>query len=177
MESKLIQLHGKSKIVNSDGSIGYRKQGSKRDLLTFGSGCSNGYKQVNFTPKKVLVHRLVAMAFLPDYSDDLFVDHIDGNRSNNDVSNLRMVTRSGNHRGHVKQLKGRSSKYRGVVWSKRHKRWLARCTVDRKLIQIGSFTDEHEAAIARDAYVYSIGYPLEGLNFPENFCPIDASPE
>jgi hypothetical protein len=175
MESKLIQLHGKSKTVYSDGSIGYRKKGSERDLLTFGSKCSNGYRQVNFTPKKVLVHRLVAMAFLPEYSEDLFVDHIDGNRSNNDVSNLRMVTRSGNHRGHVKQPKGKSSKYRGVIWNKRYEKWLARCSVYKKQIQIGTFDDEREAAIARDAYVHSIGYPLEGLNFPENFCPVDAS--
>lgn len=39
-----------------------------------------------------LVHRLVAMAWLPDYTDDLIVDHIDRNKTNNDYSNLRMVT-------------------------------------------------------------------------------------
>ena len=42
------------------------------------------------------VHRLVADAFLdkPDDKEKRWVDHIDGNRSNNDVSNLRWVTPS-----------------------------------------------------------------------------------
>lgn len=43
------------------------------------------------------VHRLVAEAFIdrPD-GEKCWVDHIDGNRSNNDVSNLRWVTPSEN---------------------------------------------------------------------------------
>lgn len=44
------------------------------------------------------VHRLVAQAFLGESEDNskCWVDHIDGNRSNNDVSNLRWVTPSEN---------------------------------------------------------------------------------
>jgi hypothetical protein len=34
---------------------------------------------------------------------------------------------------------------------------------------IGYFDDERDAAIARDAYAFSRGAPLEGLNFPENY--------
>lgn len=38
------------------------------------------------------IHRLVAKAFLPDYSDDLQVNHIDNDKTNNQVSNLEMCT-------------------------------------------------------------------------------------
>ena len=41
--------------------------------------------------------------------------------------------------------------------------------VDGKKKNLGSFDDEREAAIARDSYAFSQGFPLEGLNFPENY--------
>lgn len=49
---------------------------------------------------KPLVHRLVAFAFIPLPDDSLFVkyevDHIDGDKMNNRVENLRWVTSSEN---------------------------------------------------------------------------------
>ena len=42
--------------------------------------------------KAYRVHRLVAMFYLPDYSDGLEVNHKNGNKSDNRVENLEMVT-------------------------------------------------------------------------------------
>ena len=45
----------------------------------------------------LLVHRLEAVAFLGgDIESDLTVNHIDGNRQNNDISNLEWLTRADN---------------------------------------------------------------------------------
>jgi hypothetical protein len=57
----------------------------------------NGYKSVNLklSDKKIcrLVHRLVAAEFIPnEFLERIYVDHIDTNPLNNDVSNLRWVT-------------------------------------------------------------------------------------
>lgn len=44
------------------------------------------------------VHRLVAETFLPDFDNDLTVDHINGIKTDNNVNNLCMVSRGQNTR-------------------------------------------------------------------------------
>lgn len=57
---------------------------------------SNGYKAVQFGQKRIGVHRLVAMAFIPNPESKPQVNHKDGNKANNHVSNLEWVTGSEN---------------------------------------------------------------------------------
>ena len=42
------------------------------------------------------IHRLVARTFLENYSEDLVVNHLDGNKTNNQLSNLEMCTNAEN---------------------------------------------------------------------------------
>jgi hypothetical protein len=70
-----------------------------------------GYKTVslhmNGYAKKYLVHRLVAEAFIPNPEDKPYVNHIDGDKSNNEVSNLEWATPSENskhsYRTHLRE--------------------------------------------------------------------------
>ena len=59
-----------------------------------------GYKVFTFTRNKKIVivylHRLLAEAFIPNPDNKKVIDHIDGCRTNNDLSNLRWVTHKEN---------------------------------------------------------------------------------
>lgn len=72
---------------------------------------NRGYLQVQLwkhsNMKWSLIHRLVAEAFIPNPEHKLQVNHIDGNKSNNEVSNLEWVSRSENqlHSYHVLKTK------------------------------------------------------------------------
>ena len=70
-----------------------------RKLLT-GDINNCGYHRVclyhNNKKKKYFRHRLVAEHFLEKVKDKNFVNHIDGNKANNNVNNLEWVTRKEN---------------------------------------------------------------------------------
>lgn len=69
-----------------------------RPQLTAG-GYLEVVKQSNESRRlRVLLHRLVAIAWVPGYQEGLTVNHIDGNKMNNMPSNLEWVTKSENSR-------------------------------------------------------------------------------
>jgi hypothetical protein len=56
----------------------------------------NGYHRVCFKNKNFKVHRLIGIAFIPNPDNKPFIDHINRNRSDNSLNNLRWVTNSEN---------------------------------------------------------------------------------
>jgi hypothetical protein len=168
MKSKQITVNGIEITANEDGSIDKPFYGKTK--RTFGGTHGpNGYLRIRIGDKRFLAHSLIAQAFLADFNDFPQVDHIDGDKANNNPSNLRMVTSARNHLGHLDKKEGCSSQYRGVTWSKLNKKWKAQCSINKKPKYLGLFDSECDAAIARDTYAFSQGFALEGLNFPENY--------
>ncbi len=100
--------------------------------------------------KKHSVHRLVAQEFIPNPENKLFVDHIDRNKTNNTISNLRWCTHTKNTRNRTKKT-GTSSKYIGVYWDNDSKRWWSEIKVDGKTKTLIWSDDEREAARAYDS--------------------------
>ena len=127
---------------------GYRNQieiGSKAGTLQ-----STGYQTIGINYKIYLKHRLIFM-----YHHGYFptqVDHIDNDKLNNRIENLREATQSQNMQNRSVNKSFRSSKYKGVVVRKRSKclgvQIWAQIKVNSKRIYLGSFLTEEEAALA-----------------------------
>jgi len=75
------------------------------------------------------------------------VDHIDGNVLNNLSSNLRICTQKENARNRKKNVNSRA-RYKGLAWLENMGAWAARIKVDGKLIHLGCFKKQKEAAKA-----------------------------
>lgn len=131
-----------SKMGNIMGKWGrpMKPQPSADEYLHVGLWC-------NSVRKDMSVSRLVAVAFLPNLENLPEVDHINKERQDNRVCNLRWATKGLNRHNQSKKP-GTSSIYRGVRWDKRNMRWVAQYKKDYKSYHIGRFISEREAAIA-----------------------------
>lgn len=101
------------------------------------------------TRRTVAISRTVAAAFLVGFGEAEQVDHIDGDRSNNRVENLRLVTRAQNAKNR-KLNANNVLGLKGVSFHKRRQRYIARIQADGRRIEIGSFLTAAEAAGAYD---------------------------
>lgn len=92
--------------VSSNGNIRRWKKHKNRFNLVATYPERNGYQRVglcmNYKRKMKLVHRLVAETFIPKPLGKYEVNHKDGDKANNHVSNLEWVTRSENIKHAIK---------------------------------------------------------------------------
>lgn len=91
--------------------------------------------------KPIRMHREIMKA-----PDDLEVDHINGEKLDNRIVNLRLCTHSQNSKNTSKSSRNTSS-YKGVGKSSVN-RWQARIRVDGELLFLGSFESKEDAAKA-----------------------------
>jgi hypothetical protein len=110
-----------------------------------------GYLQIalfkNGKDKKYYLHRLIALAFIPNPENKDFVDHIDNNPLNNNIINLRWVSNQQNQFNSLKS-KNTSSKFKGVCFHKLANKFIASIRIDGKKKHLGYFEDELAASNA-----------------------------
>lgn len=139
-----VSSFGKVRKIVKDGIL----------LLKLRQHANTGYIQINFSDrsytKTFSLHRLVAELFIPKPVGSHLVDHINRNRQDNTVANLRWCTYTENSRNRTKK-KNCSSKHLGVSWSKTELKWLARVRVQGKAVRLGGFKKERDAALAVNA--------------------------
>ena len=101
-----------------------------------------------------------------DAPQGVWVDHIDGDGLNNRRSNLRLCSATENARNR-RPVPNCHSRYKGVSWHKRQKKWAVRIGKPKESIYLGSFDDEMEAGVAYDRKAEELFGEFAYLNFPQ----------
>ena len=94
-----------------------------------------------------------------------FIDHIDGDKGNNQKQNLRVATRSQNGANRGK-LSNNTSGYKGVTYEVSRKKYTAQITHQRRVIRIGRYATAEEAAKAYDLKAKELQGDFACINFP-----------
>jgi len=148
----MVSLNG-LKIKYEDGKIWMWREICGRQKLKNPDwyelkGCVNkgGYRHLRINKKKYLYHRVVYFLHNPDWdihnsSTDNSIDHIDRDKSNNNIENLRLVT-------HKHNMWNRNAK--GYYIDKARGKYKAQINVDGKNKHLGYFVSEDDA---RNAYL------------------------
>ena len=113
---------------------------------------SNGYRQVSLAGGMRYVHRLVATTFIGEQPPEHEVDHINGDRADNRVSNLRWVTKAGNqwNRAGTSAVSGE----RGLTYrdDRPNKPWHVRSGLNGRSKYVGVYATKEQAIAARDNF-------------------------
>jgi hypothetical protein len=107
---------------------------------------SEGYRFVCHSCRKMLAHRVAWVMTHGEWPLEM-IDHINGDKSDNRLCNLREATRSQNLIN-SKLSSRNSSGFRGISWCSAKQKWDARLRSENKLRLLGRFKTKEEAIAA-----------------------------
>jgi len=147
-------IRGNREFFRSDASY-------KRSITLFHSkpalvGLSDGYHCGEVFSKPLLAHRVSWFLYYGEWPDS-YIDHIDGNRTNNRITNLRLATREENARN-AKIYRTNTSGKSGVAWCKRDKIWNASISIKGVRTHLGNFKRKEDAIKCREDAEKKYGY-------------------
>lgn len=140
---KEIEFCGSKLVVFQSGEIWRSNiQSGRWKKIENTANSTHGYNTIGFGRKIYKRHRIIGMVFLDlDINDPVKeIDHIDGNRLNNSLANLRIVS-------HHQNLFNKT-KTKGYCWHKRDNKWMAQIRVNGQLKHLGYFDTETDASSA-----------------------------
>ena len=132
-----------------------RVRNDDTDYILKHSKNSEGYYHVELYKKKKVKtytnHRLVGINFLSNHDNKPKVDHIDKNKTNNNIINLRFATVSQNGFNQGKQ-KNNKSGFKGVSFNKANQKYVAQIQIEGKSKHLGCFITAIDASQAYETY-------------------------
>lgn len=153
-------------IYDRETGILYRRCEGRKKVV--GSKHPLGYLRVVITSDGVvyrtLVHRLAWWMVHGEWVPEL--DHINGDKRDNRISNLRPCTRSQNKANSPKMNKDTASAYKGLTYysANKTKPWMAQIGKDSVHYYLGYFSTEDEAAAAYNAKALELYGEFANLN-------------
>jgi len=152
MRSKVTQEMLLNHLHYNGGKIYWRARGNGTFDKNFAgkeAGCTvkYGYKLMSYNGGNILVHVAIWIMLNGDIPENMEIDHINNDPSDNRIENLRLATRTQNCFNMRKRVDNTSG-VKGVMWNKNNNNWRARIYVNKTKIEIGSFDTIDEARIA-----------------------------
>lgn len=133
----------------------------------------NGYLSGVVDCTRLLAHRVAWAITAGSWPPDT-VDHINGQRGDNRLCNLRLATRKEQSRN-CASSKSSTSSFLGVSWRSDRKVWRAVIGDGSRQVFLGTFSDETEAAKAYDEAAKELHGVFARLNFPAGPQPSPAT--
>lgn len=150
----LVSNYGRIYHLPKQWIISYETIRKHDGVVTFGNINSKGYLQVSLRKNgigyKRLIHRLVAETFIDNPKILPQIDHINGNKEDNSVINLRWCDNYTNcNYSNKKSKKNKTSNKVGVIYNKNNKKWQSYISINSKYNHLGYFTNEEDAILSR----------------------------
>jgi len=146
----LTQEYIKELFNYDDGNLIWKVRRPSNVKIGQNAGCLNkltGYLGTSINNKRYLNHRLIWLYYY-GYFPENGIDHIDRDRLNNRIENLREVSQSCNLRN-AKTLSNNTSGVKGVCWNKNRGQWQSGIVVNNKNINLGKYNCFTEAVAHR----------------------------
>lgn len=141
----------KNEIENPQLILGYNPETGDLWWLETGRPAGHvndrGYRVIEINRKRHKAHRIAWCIFHGKYPDGE-IDHINRNKSDNRIVNLRDVSTQGNMRNRGLQ-KNNTSGYAGVCWHNNKKKWISKIKVNGEWKWLGEFDDKNQAIATR----------------------------
>ena len=116
----------------------------------------HGYLRGSIKPKTFTAHRVAWAIFHGTWPSEN-IDHINGNRADNRMSNLRDVPNLENCRNQAMSRRNKSG-INGVFFAAGFGKWIAQIRDGKRTLHLGSFNGVGEAAAARKEAERQLGY-------------------